>query len=105
MAEGKEVPGVDHIDVTYEGGQIRKLWQNFHNKQGSQESEITKEEMESFHNALRSHASNTIQLCLDDRNIFKLSQVALLHSFQAVFFLCYYLLHTPNLQICIMFFL
>ena len=75
MAEGKEVPGIDHIDIAFEGGEIRKLWQNFHKKNVSQEPEITQEENESFHNALRSHARKTIGLCLDDKSIFKLSQV------------------------------
>ena len=78
LAEDKKVTGLDHIDVTFEGSQIRTLWSNFHCGKGSQESEITQEEMESFHTALRSHARNTLKLCLDDRSIFILTQVYLL---------------------------
>ena len=70
-----EVPGLDHVDVTFEGAQIRKLWENFHKRNGSQESEITLQEMERFHSALRSHVRNTIKLRLDDRSIFILTQV------------------------------
>ena len=77
LAEDKKIPGLDHIDVTFEGAQIRKLWNNFHKNKGSQESEITQEEMESFHKALRTHARNTLKLCLDDRSIFILTQVRL----------------------------
>ena len=29
LAEDKKIPGLDHIDVTFEGAQIRKLWNNF----------------------------------------------------------------------------
>ena len=77
LAEDKKIPGLDHIDVTFEGAQIRKLWSNFHKNKGSHESEITQEEMESFHKALRTHARNTLKLCLDDRSIFILTQVRL----------------------------
>ena len=77
LAEDKKIPGLDHIDVTFEGAQIRKLWNNFHKNKGSQESEITQEEMETFHKALRTHARNTLKLCLDDRSIFILTQVRL----------------------------
>ena len=75
LTEEKKVPGLDHIDVTYEGVHIRKLWSNFHQRKGSQESEMSQEEMEMFHSALRTHARNTLKLCLDDRSIFILTQV------------------------------
>ena len=75
LAEDKKVPGLDHIDVTFEAAQIRKLWSNFHERKGSKESEITREEKDIFHSALRTHARNTLKLCLDDRSIFVLTQV------------------------------
>ena len=67
--------GLDHIDVTFEGAAIRKLWQNFHKRNGSDESEISKEEMERFHFALRSHVRKIIKLRLNDRSKFILTQV------------------------------
>ena len=70
-----EVHGLDHIDVTFEGAQIRLIWENFHGKNGSQASEITHQEMERFHSALRNHACNSIKLRLNDRSLFILSQV------------------------------
>lgn len=69
------VSGLDHVDVSFEGAQIRRLWENFHQRNGSQESEITQQEMERFHSALRSHVRNTIKLRLHDRSIFILTQV------------------------------
>ena len=78
MTEAKRVPGIDHIDITFEGGQIRQIWENFNSKKRVLESEITQEEMEKFHSALRIHARNTTKLCLDNRSIFTLSQVLIL---------------------------
>ena len=84
LAEAKKVPGIDHIDVTFEGVQIRKLWENFNKRKGSPESEITQEEMERFHSALRTHVRNTTKLCLDNRSIFILSQVFILASYNNI---------------------
>ena len=65
LTEEKKVPGLDHIDVTFEGVHIRKLWSNFHQRKGSQESEMSQEEMEMFHSALRAHARLLlIQFCV-----------------------------------------
>ena len=81
LAEDHKVPGLDHIDVTFEGGQIRALWKNFHSRKANQETEISHEEMETFHSELRSHVKNITKLRLDDRSIFILSQVFLLQLF------------------------
>ena len=68
--------GLNNIDVTYEGSDIRKLWENFfNNRNRAGDAEIAQEEKEKFHNALRSHVRNTIKLRLDDRSKFILTQV------------------------------
>ena len=86
LADDKKIEGLDHLDVSLRGKEVRQLWENFRKtKRVEKESEnrdMLQEDMEQFHNTIRAHVRKTTKLRLDDRSVFVLTQVYFhLHKF------------------------
>ena len=81
LADDKKMQGLDHLDVTLKGKEVRQLWENFRKtKRAEEESEnrdMLQEDMEQFHHTIRTHVRKTTKLRLDDRSVFVLTQVIL----------------------------
>ena len=81
LADDKKMQGLDHLDVTLKGKEVRQLWENFRKtKRFEKESEnrdMLQEDMEQFHHTIRTHVRKTTKLRLDDRSVFVLTQVIL----------------------------
>jgi len=79
LADDKKIEGLDHLDVSLRGKEVRQLWENFRKtKRVEKESEnrdMLQEDMEQFHNTIRAHVRKTTKLRLDDRSVFVLTQV------------------------------
>merc|ERR1719361_1544387 len=81
LADDKKMQGLDHLDVTLKGKEVRQLWENLRKtKRVENESEnrdMLQEDMEQFHHTLRTHVRKTTKLRLDDRSVFALTQIEL----------------------------
>jgi len=81
LADDKKIEGLDHLDVSLRGKEVRQLWENFRKtKRVEKESEnrdMLQEDMEQFHNTIRAHVRKTTKLRLDDRSVFVLTQIEL----------------------------
>ena len=81
LADDKKMQGLDHLDVTLKGKEVRQLWENFRKtKRFEKESEnrdMLQDDMEQFHHTIRTHVRKTTKLRLDDRSVFVLTQVIL----------------------------
>ena len=79
LADDKKMQGLDHLDVTLKGKEVRQLWENFRKtKRFEKESEnrdMLQDDMEQFHHIIRTHVRKTTKLRLDDRSVFVLTQV------------------------------
>ena len=79
LADDKKMQGLDHLDVTLKGKEVRQLWENFRKtKRVEKEPEnrdMLQEDMEQFHHTIRTHVRKTTKLRLDDRSVFALTQV------------------------------